>query len=115
MIAGRASGAYVARMKRLRIRWWWLVIVLAAGYITIAAIYAGQAMSGRVTDGEIPLIGGVAEEPVTLHNGDIALDAGFYAHPAGAECAVVMIHGIDDDRSSVLRFAPLYWDHGCSV
>jgi hypothetical protein len=102
-------------MKRFRIRWWWLAMVLGIGYIVTAWIYASLAMSGRVTDGAIPVIDGVAEEAVTLTNGDVDLAAGFYANPDDGSCAVVLIHGVDADRSHVLPYAPLYWDLGCSV
>ncbi len=101
-------------MRRLRKRWWWLA-VLVIGYVVTAWIYSSQAMSSSVTDGAIPVIGGVAEESVTLETGDIVLDAGFYANPVGADCAVVLIHGVDADRSNVLGYAPLYWDLGCSL
>lgn len=92
-----------------------LGVVLIVVYVTVAWIYASGAMSSFVKSGEIPTIGGVVAENVTIENGDIELDASFYANPANAPCGVVMVHGVDDDRSSVLRFAPLYWDLGCSL
>jgi len=90
-------------------------MVLGVGYIAIAWVYASIAMSGRITDGAVPVIDGVIEEAVTLTNGDVDLAAGFYANPDDGSCAVVLIHGIDADRSDILGFAPLYWNLGCSV
>ena len=90
-------------------------MLLLLGYVAIGWVYASVAMSGQIRRHEIPQLGAIAPQPVTLYSGDIALDAGFYPNPAGASCAVVMLHGIDDDRASVLAFAPLYWDRGCSV
>jgi pimeloyl-ACP methyl ester carboxylesterase len=92
-----------------------VAVVLVVGYLVTAWIYASVALSGRITDGAIPVIGGVVEEPVTLTNGDVDLAAGFFANPIDGSCAVVMIHGIDADRSHVLEYAPIYWDLGCSL
>ncbi len=102
-------------MNRWRLRWWWLAAVLVVAYVATAWIYAAATLSGRVTDGEIPVIDGVAATTVTLRNGAVDLDAGFYPNPDDGSCAVVLLHGIDADRSHVLRFAPLYWDLGCSL
>lgn len=89
--------------------------LLLFAYLVVGWVYASGAMSGLVKSAEPALVGGVAPEAVTLVNGDVELDAGFYANPANARCGVVMVHGVDDDRASVLEYAPLYWDLGCSL
>lgn len=92
-----------------------LLIGLTVAYVALAWIYASATLSGTVLKLPTPVIDGIAEEPVTLLNGDIELDAGFYRNPAEARCAVVLLHGVNADRSDVLRYAPLYWDLGCSL
>lgn len=93
----------------------WAGLILVVAYIAVAWVYSSGAMSGLVKKSDVAQIDGTAAEPVALENGEIRLDAGFYPNPAGRECAVVMLHGVDDDRASVLRYAPLYWELGCSV
>jgi len=102
-------------MRYFRVSWRWLVGLLLVAYVVVAWVYASGAMSGTVLVHDIPLVDGVAEEPVEIDNGEIVLDAGFYQHPDGGDCAVVMIHGVNDDRESVLDFAPIYWELGCSL
>ncbi len=92
-----------------------LLIGLMLGYVAVAWVYASGTLSGTVTERPTPVIGGIVEEPVALSNGDIDLDAGFYTNPADGSCAVVLLHGVNADRSDVLRYAPLYWDLGCSL
>jgi pimeloyl-ACP methyl ester carboxylesterase len=84
-------------------------------YLATAWAYSSGALSGTVTHGAVPVIGGVVERPVTLANGSVTLRGGFYANPAGNSCAVIMLHGINADRSNVLAYGPLYWDRGCSL
>lgn len=103
-------------MTYLRKHWRRVVIItVVAAYVLTAWIYSSGTLSGSVVAGTIPLIDGVTELPVTLTNGDVELDAGYYTNPAGADCAVVLLHGVNADRSDVLRYAPLYWDWGCSL
>ncbi len=107
--------SYVCDMKWTRRLAPWFGLVLVVTYIAVAWVYSSGAMSGLVKSAEPPLVAGVAPEPVTLTQGEIELDASFYANPANGDCGVVLVHGIDDDRASVLRYAPLYWDLGCSL
>lgn len=102
-------------MGARKARWRWRLLALGIAYVVVAWIYAADALSGTVRSPEILPIEDVAEEPVTLMSGDIELVASFYAHPSGAPCAVVMLHGLNSSRSSVLTFAPLYWELGCSL
>lgn len=56
-----------------------------------------------------------APENVTIDTGEVALAGWFFENPAEGNCGVILLHGHTGTRYGAIRFAPLFWGHGCDI
>ncbi|NND03037.1 MAG: alpha/beta fold hydrolase [Acidimicrobiia bacterium] len=92
--------------------------VVVVAYVAVAWIYSSSALSGLVLTNEVPLIDGVAPLEVELANGGVILNAVYYENPEPetTACTVLLLHGVDDDKASVIEYGRPHWEAGgCSI
>ncbi|MCA9938751.1 MAG: alpha/beta fold hydrolase [Anaerolineales bacterium] len=54
-------------------------------------------------------------EEVSIAAGDVTLAGWYFDNPDAGNCGVLLLHGRSSTRYGMLRFAPLFWDHGCDL
>lgn len=86
--------------------WYFSNLIIAFDTHTLAE---GAAENGSPTDYDLP-----APEDVRIASDDVTL-AGWLFRQEGADCGVVMMHGMGATRYGMLEYAPLFWQHGCDL
>lgn len=100
------------------------IVVLLVLYIGISFFFSGQIIESNgnewsaSNEQEAIAESGMTGIPdpeyvsVTAEDG-VTLTGSFYEHPAGTDCAVLLLHGRGGTRTSMIRIAPLFWDIDC--
>lgn len=86
--------------------WYFSNLIIAFDTDTLAQ---GAAENGPPTAYGLP-----APEDVRIPNGNVTL-AGWLFRQEGAECGVVIMHGMSATRYGMLAYAPLFWQRGCDL
>lgn len=69
-----------------------------------------HAMRGDPADYGLP-----APEEITFQGDGATLAGWYFDNPAGGDCGVVLMHGINSSRYAALKYAPLFWERGCDL
>lgn len=54
-------------------------------------------------------------EDITIQTDEVELAGWFFENPEDGNCGVVLLHGHTGTRYGAIRFAPLFWGHGCDI
>ncbi len=105
-----------------------VLALLGSAYLLLAAIAGVVATEASLHLRRLPLRHEVSDrlgirsryhadlQPVTIQSEDRLALRGWYVHPASFNGnAVILLHGITDNREGILGYAQLFLDHGYAV
>lgn len=51
----------------------------------------------------------------SFNNDDVTMKYWYFSHPSQKKCGVILVHGFGRTRWGAIKFAPLFWNQGCSI
>lgn len=97
-----------------------LIIYAGVGFIFSGMIIEGNSDAYSETEEQERLTSaGLTNMPprenVTFTSGEVTLVGSYYENPTDGKCAIILLHGRGGTRSSMMRFAPVFWDMNCDI